>query len=61
MLQFSFDSAVPPNPESVLLAQRSLCIARRIGAFDVVTSERGWENRSSGRALFLMKTRSFRV
>lgn len=61
MLQFSFGSAVPPNPESVLLAQGSLCIARRIGAFDVGTSERGWENQSSGCALFLIKTRSFRV
>ncbi len=61
MLQFSFGSAVPSNPESVFLAQDSLCMAGRIGAFDVVTSERGWENRSSGCALFLMKTRSFRV
>ncbi len=59
MLQFSFGSVVPSNPESVFLAQDSLCMAEQIGAFDVVTSERGWENRSSGCALFLMKSEIF--
>lgn len=39
MLQLSFGLAVPPNPESVFLAQGLLCIAGWIGAFDVVASE----------------------
>lgn len=55
MLHFSFGLAVPPTPESVLLAQGSLCTAGRIGAFDVVASEKGWEKQSS--IVFLSKTR----
>lgn len=35
MLHFSFGLAVPSTPESVPLAQGSLCIVGRIGAFDV--------------------------
>lgn len=47
MLHFSFGLAVPPTPESVLLAQGSLCIVGWISAFDVVASEKGWEKQSS--------------
>ncbi|KAL1249701.1 hypothetical protein QQF64_020706 [Cirrhinus molitorella] len=60
VLHFSFGLAVPPTPESVLQAQGLLCIMGRIGAFDVVASERGWENRSSGPNIVFDENEIFR-